>query len=111
MADRARVRRFFAGLLVAVGLLDVVEALVAPHWLRTVVAGTLLPDPLPAGGRTGVLVAGLGLLLLARGVARGKRVAWQLTIGLLAASVLFHLVKDLDFEDALLDAWIAAGLW
>jgi phosphatidylglycerol lysyltransferase len=109
--DRTRVRRFFAGLLVAIGCLDLVEALVAPHWLRSRVVSTLLPDSLTIGGRTGIVIAGLGLLLLARGIARGKRVAWQLTVGILLASVVFHLVKDLDIEDALLDSWIAVGLW
>jgi phosphatidylglycerol lysyltransferase len=109
--DRTLVRRFFAGLLVAVGTLDLFEALVAPHLLRGRFVSNLLPDSLVAGSRTGIILVGLGLLLLARGVARGKRVAWQLTVGVLAVSVLFHLVKDLDFEDALLDAWIAVGLW
>ena len=98
-------------MLVAIGCLDLVEALIAPHWLRSLLVITLLPDSLTVGGRTGIVVAGLGLLLLARGIARGKRIAWQLTLGLLLASVVFHLVKDLDFEDALLDAWIAVGLW
>jgi phosphatidylglycerol lysyltransferase len=84
---------------------------VAPHWLRSQFVSTLLPDSLTVGGRTGIVVAGLGLVLLARGVGRGKRTAWQLTVGVLAASVVFHLVKDLDVEDALLDAWIAVGLW
>src|SRR5438105_9771917 len=101
MVDRTLVRRFFAGLLVAVASLDLVEALVAPHWLRSLYVSGLLPDPFTSGSRTGVIVAGLGLLLLARGVARGKRVAWQLTVGLLAASVVFHLAKDLDVENAL----------
>jgi len=111
VSDRTRVRRFFAGLLVAIGSLDVFQALAAPHWLRSQFVSALLPDSLIVSGRTGIVIAGLGLLLLARGVARGKRVAWQLTLGLLVASVAFHLVKDLDVEDALLDAWIALGLW
>jgi phosphatidylglycerol lysyltransferase len=50
-------------------------------------------------------------LLLARGVTRGKRVAWQLTVVALLASIPLHLLKDLDFEEAILAAWMLLGLW
>jgi phosphatidylglycerol lysyltransferase len=63
------------------------------------------------GGRTGAVLAGLVLLLLAGGIARGKRVAYQLTLAVLVASIAFDLVKDLDFESASLAAWITFGLW
>jgi lysylphosphatidylglycerol synthetase-like protein (DUF2156 family) len=63
------------------------------------------------GGRTGAVLSGLVLLLLAGGIARGKRIAYRLTLVVLAASILFDLVKDLDFESASLAAWISFGLW
>jgi len=63
------------------------------------------------GGRTGVVMSALALLLLAGGVSRGKRIAWQFTSIVLVASIGFDLVKDLDFEDAALSAWILIGLW
>ena len=50
----------------------------------------------PPGCPTGPVLAGLGLLLLAGGIARGKRVAFRLTVILLLATIVFELVKDLD---------------
>src|SRR3989440_12104633 len=109
--ERRKVRGFFAGLLVVSGVLDIVGALLVQHQTRTQVLESLLPASVTLGGRTGAVLSGLGLLLLAHGIARGKRVAYQLTIVVLAATIGFELVKDLDFEAAALFAWILLGLW
>src|SRR5256714_11901144 len=109
--ERRKVRAFFAGLLVVSGVLDIVGALLVQHQTRTQVLESLLPASVTLGGRTGAVLSGLGLLLLAHGIARGKRVAYQLTIVVLAATIGFELVKDLDFEAAALFAWILLGLW
>ena len=79
--------------------------------MRSQVLDSLLPTDVTLGGRTGTVIAGLALLLLARGVSRGKRAAWQLTSVALLASVVLHLLKDLDFEEAILAAWMLLGLW
>jgi lysyl-tRNA synthetase class 2 len=50
------------------------------------------------------------LLLVARGLARRKRRAWMLAVVLLAGSSVFHLLKGLDFEEALIVATIALAL-
>src|SRR2546423_2928682 len=109
--QRRRVRLFFAGLLVISGMLDVVGALLVQHQTRSEVLETLLPATITLGGRTGAVLSGLGLLLLATGIARGKRVAFRLTLVLLMATIAFELIKDLDFEAAALFAWILVGLW
>jgi phosphatidylglycerol lysyltransferase len=75
------------------------------------VLNSLLPTDVTLGGRTGTVIAGLALLLLARGVSRGKKVAWQLTVVALLASIVSHMLKDLDFEEAILAAWMLLGLW
>lgn len=94
-----------------VGSLDVVQALIAQHPVRAQILDAILPASVTLTGRTGTVIAGLSLLLLAGGVGRGKRVAWQLTLVALAASIVLHLVKDLDLEEAVLAAWVIAGLW
>lgn len=109
--ERRRVRWFFAGLLVISGILDVVGALLVHHQTRTVVLETLVPASITLGGRTGAVLSGLALLLLAGGIARGKLVAFRLTLVVLIATIAFELIKDLDFEAAALFAWILAGLW
>jgi len=109
--ERRRVRWFFAGLLVVSAALDIVGALLVQHQTRSQVLETLLPASVTLGGRTGAVLSGLALLLLAGGIARGKRVAFRLTVVVLLATIAFELVKDLDFEAASLFAWILAGLW
>src|SRR6202521_382082 len=109
--EQRRIRYFFGGLLAVLGSLDVIEPLIAHHPLRSQVLDSLLPTDVTFGGRTGTVIAGVALLLLARGVARGKRVAWMLTVVALLASIPLHLLKDLDFEEAILAGWMLLGLW
>ncbi len=109
--DRRRVRWFFAGLLVVSAFINLLGTLLVHHQSRTALLESLLPSSISLGGRTGVVLSSLCLLFLARGVARGKRVAWQLTCALLVASIAFDLVKDIDLEDAILAGWILCGLW
>ncbi len=61
---------------------------------------TFIPLEVSHGGRITSALAGFALLLLASNLWRRKRVAWILTLLLLAISILTHLVKGLDFEDA-----------
>jgi lysylphosphatidylglycerol synthetase-like protein (DUF2156 family) len=110
-AERRRVRLFFAGLLVIGAVVDIVGALIVQHQARSQLLGALVPESITLGGRTGVVLAGLALLLLARGIERGKRVALRLALGVLGATIFFELVKDLDFEAAALFSWILFGLW
>jgi len=109
--DSATIRHFFGGLLAIVGALDVIEALVPHQSSRMQLLDAWLPAGISLTGRTGTVIIGLSLLLLAGGVARGRRVAWQLTLLALVASIVLHLVKDLDLEEAILAGWIVAGLW
>jgi phosphatidylglycerol lysyltransferase len=110
-AERRRIRWFFAGLLIVSAVLDIVGALLIQHQTRTMVLDSLLASSITLGGRTGAVLAGLALLLLAGGIARGKRVAFRLTLAVLALNIGFDLIKDLDFEGASLLAWIMLGLW
>ncbi len=48
---------------------------------------------------------------LSRGLARGRRRAWQLTVVLVVVSVAAHLAKGLDFEEALAGLLVLAALW
>jgi phosphatidylglycerol lysyltransferase len=109
--EQRRIRYFFGGFLAVLGSLDVIEPLIAHHPMRSQVLDSLLPTDVTFGGRTGTVISGLALLLLARGVTRGKRVAWKLTVVALLASIPSHLLKDLDFEEAILAAWMLLGLW
>ncbi len=56
-------------------------------------------------------IAGLGLLILSRGLFRRVHEAYRLTSGLLAAGIAASLLKGLDFEEATLLALALAFLW
>ena len=109
--ERRRVRTFFAGLLVISAVIDIVGAILVEHQTRSQILEALLPASVTLGGRTGAVLSGLALLLLAGGIARGKQVAFRLTVGVLVATIAFELIKDLDFEATVLFAWILSGLW
>lgn len=65
-------------------------------WLRDVI-------PLPVMELSHFLgsLAGLGLLLLARGLQQRLDAAYFLTVALLGAGMLFSLLKGLDYEEAM----------
>jgi lysyl-tRNA synthetase class 2 len=60
----------------------------------------ILPMGIPEHARTLTVLVGVLLVLLAHGLARRKRRAWQLVLALAAVSTLLHLLKGLDYDDA-----------
>lgn len=74
-------------------------------WLRDVV-------PLPVVELSHFLgsVAGVGLLLLARGLQQRLDAAYFLTAGLLGAGIAFSLLKGVDYEEAMVLALLLAAL-
>lgn len=56
-------------------------------------------------------LTGLGLIILARGLARRLDAACHLAMALLAAGIAFSLLKGLDYEEAVLMACILATLF
>jgi phosphatidylglycerol lysyltransferase len=55
-------------------------------------------------------VGGVGLLFLARGLFRRLDAAYLLTAGLLAAGIVFSLLKGVDYEEAVILAVMLAAL-
>src|SRR6266508_1868061 len=79
---------------------------VRPPWRRDRVP-RLVPGAVSRGATVTVAAAGVGLLLLAGGLRRRHRVAWLAAVGLLAGSAALHVVKGLDVEEALTEAFLA----
>lgn len=76
------------------------------HWLRQAL-------PLPVLELSHLIASsiGIGLLVLAHGLTRRSRAAFQLTLLLLTAGAAVSLFKGLDFEEALTLSVVAALLW
>jgi lysylphosphatidylglycerol synthetase-like protein (DUF2156 family)/UDP-2,3-diacylglucosamine pyrophosphatase LpxH len=103
-----RTRRIAASLIALAGLFDLASAFYPPYRSRLTAVLRLVPLAVPQAATALVAVAGLALLLLARGVRRGHRLAWIVSVALLEGSAVLHLVKGVDLEEAIV-ALIAAG--
>ncbi len=62
----------------------------------------IFPFPIRAGGHLFSALIGFLLMTLAANLLRRKRVAWVLTVALLIASIVSHLIKGLDYEESVL---------
>jgi phosphatidylglycerol lysyltransferase len=67
------------------------------EWLRD-----LFPVEIRRSGHLIAALSGFFLLTLATSLLRRKRLAWILTVVLLAVSMISHLIKGLDYEESLL---------
>jgi lysylphosphatidylglycerol synthetase-like protein (DUF2156 family) len=63
--------------------------------------------PVLQTGYTLALLIGFFLILLAIGLARGKRRAWQITLFLLPLAAILHLMRGLAIEEA----FLCCSLW
>src|SRR4029077_17660634 len=92
------VRRIHAPALVALaaglaGAIGIASVLTPEFAARTRLVDGILPPGWPDAARTLTLVFSLALLVLARGLARRKRRAWQLAVGLVIGSAITHVAK------------------
>jgi lysyl-tRNA synthetase, class II len=92
------------------GLLTIVSAVTANDPARSGVLLTVEPAPVIAIGHALAAMAGLGLIVLTRGVLEGKRRAVDAAIVLLLAAGVLHLVKGLDYEEGAVALAAAAML-
>lgn len=111
--DRRLRRRWVprvAGLLTGlIGLVDVLSAVTPSIRSRMESLTTVVPGALTHAAAALTVVTGVLLLLLAHALRRRKRRAWVAVVLLLAASVVLHIVKGLDIEEALV-AFLLLGL-
>ncbi|MFN8486879.1 MAG: flippase-like domain-containing protein [Caldilineaceae bacterium] len=78
---------------------------------RVRILATYSPLEVRRGGHLTSVLAGFALLVLARGLWRRKQTAWLLTVAILCLSVIVHLVKGLDYEEAALAATLLIYLF
>jgi len=85
----------------ASGILDVASAVIPGVTSRLNAIESVTPNAVPHLARALVVPTGLALVILARGLRRRRRRAWQLTTALVVAAALLHIVKGLDYEEAI----------
>ena len=101
-------RRVLATLTGAAGLLIILSSASPAMHARLVVIERVLPLPLVEAGQLAAASAGLLLLMLARGLARGYRAAFQWTMALLSIAAVSAVLKGLDWEEAVVLGTLAA---
>ncbi|MGI8756368.1 MAG: bifunctional lysylphosphatidylglycerol flippase/synthetase MprF, partial [Acidimicrobiales bacterium] len=98
-ARRVRVRRQAAALLALLGIIDLLSAITPPLEVSLRLLGDVMPIEVPQTAAVLVVLAGISLLMLSRGVRRGQRHAWMLAVSVLVATAVLHLVKGLDVAE------------
>lgn len=92
--------KIIALLAVVMGLVNLTSAIMPALSNRLDVLKTILPFEVRHGGRITTALAGFALLIVARNLWRRKRVAWFIALIALFVSLISHMVKGLDFEEA-----------
>ena len=101
-----------AALLTAImGIVNLLSAITPSLASRLTILEQFSPLTVRRGGHLTAALAGFALLLLAGNLWRRKRVAWLLTLVVLAISAISHMIKGLDYEEALLSTALAFWLW
>src|SRR5512135_1152158 len=102
--------RLVALLTAAMGVVNVLAAVRPSMESRLRLLEQYSPLQVTHGGHLTSALAGFALLILSSGLWRRKRVAWLLTLLVLLASILTHLLKGLDYEEASLAAMLSVIL-
>jgi lysyl-tRNA synthetase, class II len=94
----------------AVGVIGIISALTPEYTDRFRLVKSMLPPGLPTAARVGALAFGIALVFLSRSLARRRRRAWQLAVAVVVASVISHLAKGLDVEEATISLGLLIAL-
>jgi phosphatidylglycerol lysyltransferase len=104
-------RRIVAGLVGGGGVLIMLSAASPALYARLPLLEQYVPLPLVEIGHFAAGMAGLLLLVLARGLARGYRVAFRLTLALLVVAGFGAILKGFDWEEAIVLGVLLAATW
>jgi len=96
--SRKHAIRVLVSAVLIIGLINLLEALMPKSadvidWMQQ-----WLPLGVSEDSRLMLLLSGLSLLFLARGLSRRKQVAWWLAVSLLSVSAALHLVRAFDWH-------------
>ncbi|MEI9918419.1 MAG: phosphatidylglycerol lysyltransferase domain-containing protein [Bacteroidota bacterium] len=103
-------RLFPAVLILALGIVNMYSAFTPAISARLVLLRDYLPISLIRFSTPTVAMIGIGLILLSWFLFIGARYAWWIAVGLSISSLILHLTKALDYEEASLALITAATL-
>ena len=100
------VRRVAAGLIFLDGLLNIVMTTIRPLRSHLHLVLTILPLGVAKDAAALTAVAGIALIMLARGLRRGQRRSWFLAVTILSITVVAHALRG----GTLISLLIAGGI-
>ena len=106
---RRRVRRTASVLVAGLVVVDVLAAISPPLRNRLRFLLGIAPVELPEAASVALVFAALALVLLGRGLRRGQRHAWVLTLVLMVTSAVLNVVNGIDVEEAVVA--LAVAVW
>lgn len=105
-----RIRRWTAALTVLLAVITVASALSPPLRARLEVLLEVLPFPALHMAAATTVFVGFALVMTARGLLHGHRIAWAAAVGLLMVAVVLNLLKGLDVEEGVVSAALVVWL-
>jgi phosphatidylglycerol lysyltransferase len=93
------------------GLVNLWSSIVPGLPARVALLWEYLPFDVRRGSRLTTVLAGFALLLLSLNLWRRKQVAWGLSLAVLVISIVAHLLKGLDYEEAICASLLVLWLW
>src|SRR6266566_4219476 len=99
-----------AALVAVAGILDIASAVTPELSNRVQLIEGVAPNAVPGLASALIVPTGLALILLARGLRRRRRRAWQLTVALVFVAAFLHILKGLDYEEATVSLALALAL-
>jgi phosphatidylglycerol lysyltransferase len=104
-------RRIIAGLVGGGGVLIMASTASPALYARLPLLERFVPLPLVEAGHFAAALAGLLLLVIARGLARGYRAAFRMTLILLTVAICGAILKGFDWEEALVLGGLFLATW
>ena len=98
-ADRIsvrRIRRTAAVSLFVAGLVDLLSSVTEPLRTHLHLIAQYLPITVVQAAGALVAIAGIGMIMLSRGVLRGQRRSWFVAVALLSGTLVLHVVHAAD---------------
>jgi lysyl-tRNA synthetase, class II len=99
-----------AALVSTAGILDIASAVTPELADRVQLIEGVAPNAVPGLASALIVPTGLALIVLARGLWRRRRRAWQVTVGLVLVAAVLHILKGLDYEEATVSIALALAL-
>jgi phosphatidylglycerol lysyltransferase len=110
-AATAREHNLAALAVMLMGIINVLSGITPAIADRVQILAQLSPLQVRWGGQFTMVFMGFVLLMLGGGLWRRKRVAWFLAMIVLSISAISHLIRRLDFEEAVLALLLVVYLW